>query len=177
MQYLFRFCPKSSIPILTAQQEVERELKSGEQHLYQILLAEGAYLNLSVAYQGLITDVTFKAPNSQLLTERRSGGGGTLDSAEIAVIVVAAGTYQLFVPGRGAATNAGKYKLTVKALRAATELDRQMEVAQEMLAKARTTGLRQWELKGLKYVGLLNNSLNNNQGRSAVICLPSPQRH
>ncbi len=106
---------------------IDREIKSGESQLYQITLAEGAYLNLTVAYQGVAVDVILKASNGQLFTERR-GGVDTLDSTEIAIITPTADTYQLFVNGRGA----GKYKLEVKALRIATELDRQYVAAHRL---------------------------------------------
>jgi CHAT domain-containing protein/tetratricopeptide (TPR) repeat protein len=114
---------------------VERALQTGEPHLYQATLAAGEYLNLVIAYQGLSLAVTLNGPDGQPVAVA-GGTPETMDSAEIAVIAPAAGTYQLRLSGRGTETATGKYQLAVKAWRAATERDQQAVVAQRLYLEA-----------------------------------------
>ncbi len=124
------------LPQLTLDKPVTKKLIGGEQQVYQLTLAAEDYVNLTVAYQGIIVAVTLNDPTGKPLAAW-SGGNDTVNTAEIAIIAPATGDYELILRGRGATTDTGSYQLEVKSLHPATVQDRQYATAQGLNLEGR----------------------------------------
>ncbi|MCI0563011.1 MAG: PPC domain-containing protein, partial [Nitrososphaera sp.] len=82
--------------ILEPGKPIERELKGGEVHTYQIVLNAGQYLHVVVDQRGIDVVVTLFAPDGKQLTEVDSPNG-TQGPEPISEVVEVSGRYQLKV--------------------------------------------------------------------------------
>jgi len=110
---------------------VERELKGGEEHRYPLSLAAGEFVNVEVVAQGITPQVLLLDAQGQSLAFGRFERDVS-SAPELAFLTSATAAYQLVLRTAGPATKAGKYTLTVNALRAATEQDRHYAAAHQL---------------------------------------------
>ncbi|MBA3355056.1 MAG: tetratricopeptide repeat protein [Pyrinomonadaceae bacterium] len=109
---------------------VEREIASGEAHAYQITLAEGQYLAVTVEQRGIDVGVQMLGPDGNLIVEfnfeaRKQSQEKVEQVAEVT------GSYRLNVQAKGERDAAG-YEIRVAELRAATEKDRALQGARKL---------------------------------------------
>jgi len=128
---------------LTAGASVERALASGESDTFQLTLAAGEFVHLTIAQRGFVVQATLSRPDgSDLLTVQTALN--TFGDEALAAIADAAGRYTLVLRRMAATEVSGRYILTVDALRAATPLDAVWIEAERALARGtshKSTGL------------------------------------
>jgi CHAT domain-containing protein len=107
---------------LEAGKPIEREMKGGESHAYEITLAAGQYLYATVDQRGIDVAVQIITPDGKPLMEVDSPNGAQGDEP-IMLIAEATGVYRLNVASLEQQAPAGKYEIRVKELRVATATD------------------------------------------------------
>jgi CHAT domain-containing protein/tetratricopeptide (TPR) repeat protein len=114
---------------------IERELAAGQNHAYQITLAEGDYLSVVVEQRGIDAVVKVVGPDGKQILERDSElrAHGEERVSQVAEVT---GTYRLTVQSTQRVAHAGSYEIGVAELRAATERDRQLQEARKLVAEA-----------------------------------------
>jgi CHAT domain-containing protein/tetratricopeptide (TPR) repeat protein len=123
------------ITVLEQGQPILRELTAGENHVYQITLAEGDFLSVAVEQHGIDVAVKMLGPDGKQISEidseiRREG------EETVSQVVEVAGSYRLIIQSVQRVTPAGRYEIRVAELRAATERDRQLQEARKMGAES-----------------------------------------
>ena len=114
---------------------VEQELKGGESHTYQLDVNANAYLKLVVTQKGIDVVVRLIDPNGTIIQEVDSPNG--IQGPEpFSALIATAGRYQLEVTSGEKASPAGKYEVTINALRAATPQDLVTIEIETLVAKA-----------------------------------------
>jgi tetratricopeptide (TPR) repeat protein len=115
---------------LEAGTPIERELRGGESHTYEIVLQAEQFLNMVVEQRGIDVVVEVIGPDGKQLMEVDSPNG-TVGPEPLQLVTKAAGVYRVVVRSLEQAVPVGKYEIKVYAVRAATEYDRtQSEVAE-----------------------------------------------
>ena len=116
---------------LEAAQPITRELKSGDGHSYEVVLAADQYLEVEAEQQGINLAMALVGPTGQKLLEvdTAKGKNGTELLAHIADIV---GAYRIDVRVVGKNAAPGGYRLTLRALRTPTALDRFLDQARRL---------------------------------------------
>src|SRR6266508_3255897 len=123
-------------------QPIRRELEGGQEQGYRIGLSAGQYLKVIVEQQGIDVIVLLSGPdgkqgsqgdqNWEFDTESR------LQGQEVAPLVAeVTGEYRLMVRPRQKDARAGGYEIRIEELRAATEIDRELQEARKLTKEAR----------------------------------------
>src|SRR6266540_3034048 len=123
-------------------QPIRRELEGGQEQGYRIRLSAGQYLEVIVKQQGIDVIVLLSGPdgkqgsqgdqNWEFDTESR------LQGQEVAPLVAeVTGEYRLMVRPRQKDARAGGYEIRIEELRAATEIDRELQEARKLTKEAR----------------------------------------
>ncbi len=111
---------------------IERELAGGQQHSYQITLAEGQYASVVVEQRGIDVAVALQTTKGKLVasfdSEYRSQGEEKIE------MVAEALSYRLIVKATSKSAPTGYYKIRVAEVRAATDNDRMMHEARKLSA-------------------------------------------
>jgi CHAT domain-containing protein/Tfp pilus assembly protein PilF len=127
---------KQDAQALELGKSIERELAGGQSHVYQIALAEGQYLQVSVEQRGIDVMVRLLGPGGKQVNESdyeiRSWG-----QEVVSQVAETAGSYRLNVQAKWKEASAGRYELRVVELRAATEKDRALQEAIKLNAEHR----------------------------------------
>jgi CHAT domain-containing protein/Tfp pilus assembly protein PilF len=119
------------VPKLEAGKPIEREMKGGESHNYEILLEAGQYLNVTVDQRGIDVVVKLIAPNGKQLTEVESPNG-TQGPKQLEYICGVSGSYHLRVASLEKDAPVGRYLVKIVEVRAATENDRAVQEATQL---------------------------------------------
>ena len=119
---------QSDVVKLEVGKPIERELKGGESHTYEITLEAGQNINAVVEQRGIDVVVQVIAPDGKQLMEVDSPNE-TQGDERVTLITEAAGVYRLNVNSLEKSAQAGKYEIRVKELRAATDNERVLQVA------------------------------------------------
>jgi CHAT domain-containing protein/Tfp pilus assembly protein PilF len=127
---------QSEIRKLEVGKSIERELKGGESHSYEIALEAGKFLNAVVEQRGIDVVVQVLAPDGKQLMEVDSPNGDQ-GPEPVPLITEAAGVYRLNVNSPDNKAPIGRYEIRVKELRAATEGDRALIEKNRVLQEAR----------------------------------------
>ncbi|HKX30424.1 MAG TPA: tetratricopeptide repeat protein [Blastocatellia bacterium] len=113
---------------------LKRELEGGQQHLYQIKLTAGQFLQVIVEQVGIDLAVrVFEPSGKQILefdSERRLQG-----PEPVSLVAESAGDYRLSVRVKQRSAAAGRYEIRIEALRAATENERELHEARLLYAQ------------------------------------------
>jgi CHAT domain-containing protein/Tfp pilus assembly protein PilF len=175
----------STAQVLELDKPIERELKSGEVHLYTIQLQAGQLIELVVDQRGIDVVARLLAPEGQQLAEVDSKQG-TQGTEEVSILAESAGNYQLRAASLEKASAAGRYEVKIITLRNATDQDRARIAArnkyraaldlekkgdaaslrlaigafEEALPLWRTAGDRQMEADTVAHLANNNGSLN-----------------
>jgi len=123
-------------------QPIRRELEGGQEQGYRIGLSAGQYLEVIVKQQGIDVIVLLSGPDG------KQGGQGNqnwefdnesrLQGQEVAPLVAeVTGEYRLMVRPRQKDARAGGYEIRIEELRAATEIDRELQEARKLSKEAR----------------------------------------
>jgi tetratricopeptide (TPR) repeat protein len=122
---------ENKVRLLEADKPVKRELAGGQQHVYQIKLGAGQFLNAVVEQDGIDLVVEVSGPDGKRLLEfdaviRRLG------REEVPLAAESTGEYRLTVRSVHKGAAAGGYEIRVEELRAATDRDRALQEARKL---------------------------------------------
>ncbi len=118
--------------VLEPNRKIERELKGGEAHVYEITLAANQFLRLTVEQKSIDIHLSLRAPDGAIIEE--SDGTAAAEGVEsISAIAEQSGKYSLEARANG--KNAGLYSVTMES-RAATERDRLLVSADRAIHQA-----------------------------------------
>src|SRR5438128_1546215 len=120
---------------LTPGSAIEREIKTGERHLYRIALQSQQYLRVLVSEREMSVAVEPIAPGDRHLFEvdDRSAMGKPM---RLSLIADSAGEYRLVVRPAAGQRAAGKYALRIEELREARPEDRSRVASEKVYAEA-----------------------------------------
>jgi len=106
---------KTEAQVLEPGKPVERELKKGETHVYQIVLTVGQFLDAAVNQRGVDVVVRVFAPDGGKLTEVDSPNGDQGDEP-VVVEAKASGAYRVEVSPLEEGPQQGKYEIRINEL-------------------------------------------------------------
>jgi CHAT domain-containing protein len=129
--------PQEGIRVLELGQPIERELKGGESHSYQIALAAGQYVHVVAEQIGIDVVVKVFGPDGKLVMEVDSPNG-TQGPEPVMLVADIAGTYRLEVSSLEKDAKAGRYEAKLVELRTATQRDRDQIAAERALAEGKS---------------------------------------
>jgi CHAT domain-containing protein/Tfp pilus assembly protein PilF len=115
-------------------QTVEREIRGGESHIYQIQLAAGQFARLRLEQRAIDAALILTAPDGKQMVEMNLTRVGEEDSFSLEV--AAAGSYQLTVRGNGGAALRGSYRLDATVQATATAQDGKRLTAEALMVEA-----------------------------------------
>jgi CHAT domain-containing protein/tetratricopeptide (TPR) repeat protein len=115
-------------------QAVERELRGGESHAYQIALVLGQYLHVVVEQKGIDVVVRLFAPDGKKLTEV-DGPYGPLGTEPVYAITEMTGEYHLEVKALDEKAAPGRYEIELEELRQSKAQDRDRIAAAQVFAE------------------------------------------
>lgn len=127
----------SEITTLELNKPIEREIKGGQKHLYQITLTENQYAKLIVEQRGIDVVVRTTEADGKLISEFDSEikieGVENVELADSS-----AKTFRLEIIPRLKTASVANYKIVLSEIRSATESDRLLQEARELLFKSST---------------------------------------
>ncbi len=127
---------QENITPLEPGQSIERQLKGGETHAFQVSLQTGQFLSISVEQRGIDIELKFYNPNRQLVTETDALNG--TQGPEVASIIAAQpGIHRIEIVSPGNASPTGSYEVRILAIRPATEQDHRWILAQQFYTDGR----------------------------------------
>ena len=106
---------KTEAQVLEPGKPVERELKNGETHAYQIVLSVGQFLDAAVNQRGVDLVVRVFAPDGSKLAEIDSPNGNQGDEP-VVVEAKASGAYRVEVSPLQQDSSQGKYEIRINEL-------------------------------------------------------------
>jgi len=119
------------VTTLSLEIPVQRELVGGQEHRYQITLAEGQYANVIVELRGIDVVVQLQEIGGKVIAsfdgEYRSQG-----EQRVEMVAEAAGSYRLSVIASSKGASAGQYEIRVTEIRTATKNDRLLHEARKL---------------------------------------------
>ena len=113
---------------------IEREMKGGETHTYQIPLQAGQFLNLEVTQNGVDVVVLLLSPDGKKLEV--DSPNGNYGPEPIWFVTEAAGNYRLEIKTLEKTVPNGKYSIKINELRASSPKDKIYVTAQKTLSEA-----------------------------------------
>jgi len=114
---------------------LERELKGGQKHTYEIRVEAGLFLHVVVEQLGIDVALTLYTPDGKRIASMDSPNGN-LGPEKISTIAEAPGIYRLEVVCVDKSAPAGRYRVKADPTRAPSDLDRARISAERMLAEA-----------------------------------------
>ena len=121
--------PAAEATSLEPHSPIDRELKGGQTDVYKFHLAAGEFLHLIVDQNGVDVEVGLLKPDGKSMVDI-DGPSGRFGPEEIAVIGDMTGDYRVQVISPNKTAPAGRYKISIEALRPPTEADRQRVAAE-----------------------------------------------
>jgi CHAT domain-containing protein/Tfp pilus assembly protein PilF len=112
---------------------IERELSGGQKHSYEIALTKGQYIRVEIRPQGTDIGVSLQMPDRKEFVVFTALG--IVQDAIIHRVAESSGIHRLNVYTRAKAP-AGRYEIRLAALRPATEDDRALQQARELVEAA-----------------------------------------
>ena len=120
---------------LDSTKPVEREMKGGETHVYEVPLRAGQFLNVSVEQRGIDVAVDLLNPSEKQISTQ-DGPNSRFGPESMVGIAETDGNYRLVVRVANKTAPAGRYRISVIALREATGNDRAHVVAENAFVEA-----------------------------------------
>ena len=121
---------ESPAPQLESGKAVERELKGGETHNYELKLEAGQFVDVTIEQLGINVRGILQKPDGTIISEADSQRGAR-GFEMVCAIAEASGRYVLKIRSMRELAVPGKYRVSVTELRAATSQDRVRMEAQE----------------------------------------------
>jgi hypothetical protein len=115
---------------------IDRALKRGESHSYQVALAADQYLQVEVAQRGVNVIVAGFDPAGEKLTESDSERD-TQGSELLTFIADIPGNYQIHISAAERNVPSGHYQIKIVALRDPTADERSLEAARRLSEESR----------------------------------------
>jgi CHAT domain-containing protein/Tfp pilus assembly protein PilF len=125
----------SEITLLEQGKAIEREIKGGESHTFQVNLSAGQFLNAAVEQNGIELGVTIFDPANKELIDIKMWKCN-VGRAPINWIADGTGTYRLKVYPTNKEANTGRYSIKVEEIRTAGDEDRIRVSAQAAFVEA-----------------------------------------
>ncbi|MGH7596458.1 MAG: tetratricopeptide repeat protein [bacterium] len=125
---------RQEVHTLELDRPIQRGLKGGEAHLYQINLTAGQYLHVVIDQRGIDVVATLLGPDGKQIIEVDSPNG-TQGPEPISWLTEAAGSYRLEVRSLHKDAPSGRYKVRIEELRTATLQDRDRIAAEKTFAE------------------------------------------
>jgi CHAT domain-containing protein/tetratricopeptide (TPR) repeat protein len=153
---------------------VARELASGQQHEFQILLVGNQYLRLAVEHTGLEVTVTLLAPGGQPLYEIEGGSDPVLPTS-FAALTSRLGQYRIRVKSRASDEAPHRYEINIAELRSANPHDEQRITAERFVLagdkqrEERTPEARRTALKNYGEAYRIYQAIADRQGEGAAL--------
>jgi tetratricopeptide (TPR) repeat protein len=139
--------PQPPLQILEHGKTVEREIKGGESHTYQVALSAGQYLHTVVKQNGIELSVALFGPGNNQLIDIK-GWNLFVGTAPLYWISTEAGSYTIRVYSSKKEARDGKYQINIEEIRTTTDVDSLRVSAQAAFAEAYELNLE--ESKGSK---------------------------
>jgi CHAT domain-containing protein/Tfp pilus assembly protein PilF len=114
---------------------IERELRGGQSHVYEIQLSAGQYLSAVIEQRGIDVAITVMGTDGKPLIEA-DGPNGALGPERIGVIANVAGTYRFDVHSSAEDAPPGRYEIRIVESRAANASDRTLLEARSLTAQS-----------------------------------------
>ncbi len=114
---------------------LERTMRGREKHVYAIRAETGQFLHATVEQQGIDVALMLYAPDGKALGSMDSPNG-TVGLEQISAVAEAPGLYRLEVASSDKDAPAGRYRVTVEALRSPSDRDRARIDAERMFFEA-----------------------------------------
>lgn len=127
--------------VIETNKAIERELAGGQVHSYQIMLTTGQYLHMIAEQHGIDVVVTLFGPDGKKLIEV-DGPTGTEGAEPLMWITESHGRFRLEIRPPGKEVKAGRYKVRIVELRAASETDRTLTEALRLLNESANLGYK-----------------------------------
>ncbi|HJQ67371.1 MAG TPA: tetratricopeptide repeat protein [Blastocatellia bacterium] len=169
---------------LEAGKPIERELKGGEAHTYQVSLSANQFLRVAVDQRGIDVALKLFGPDGKQIAEFDSPVGAQ-GQESISAISDQEGSFRLEVRSTDKGSIAGRYEIKLDVIRPATQQDgvsvaaergyseavrlasqataessrKAIQRYEEVLPVFRSTGDRQREADTLIHLGIIHNSL------------------
>ena len=118
---------------LSAGTPIERELKGGETHTYQIQLTVGQFVRFRLEQRTINAALALTAPDGKQFERDLSGAGG---EESLSLEITTTGAYRLTIKGTGAASRSGSYRLETTIKAAASEADKKHINAEALMVEA-----------------------------------------
>jgi CHAT domain-containing protein len=115
---------------LAVGQRVAREMRSGEQHTYQVTLNAGQYARIVLDQKGIDVVLALSGSDSKPIVEVDNNLSGTRGMEAVSLVAEAGGVYALNVRSLEKEASAGRYEVRLEDLRTATEADRKSVAAE-----------------------------------------------
>jgi CHAT domain-containing protein/tetratricopeptide (TPR) repeat protein len=113
----------AAIPLSPGAAPIERELKTGEIHLYEIELRQGEYLQAVIEQLGVNVKATVKGPDGSVVFVADGPAAPDGGPEPIALVASAAGRHEMALERSGRLLPPSRYSLSVEAVRPPTEED------------------------------------------------------
>ena len=123
------------VATLDSTKPVEREMKGGETHVYQLRLTSGQFVNISVEQRGIDIAVDLLNPSEKQINTQDSPNG-RYGPESVVGIAETEGNYRLVVQAPDKTAPIGRYQISVIALREATDVDRAHVAADNAFTEA-----------------------------------------
>ncbi len=126
----------ADVRLLEAGKTIERELKGGDAHLYQIALSADQYLEIVVEQKGINLSVALSRPDGQKVMNVDDAKG--MQGTELLTYIAkASGPYRIEVRPAGRNSSPGLYQIVSWAPRTPTPKDRALEEARILSEESR----------------------------------------
>jgi CHAT domain-containing protein/Tfp pilus assembly protein PilF len=112
---------------------IERELAGGQKHDYEVALTKGQFISVGIKLRGIDVRVTLQPPDGDPVEVLNALG--TLQEGFFHRVTQSSGIYRLTVHARAKAP-AGRYEIRLAELRPATESDRALQQARELIVES-----------------------------------------
>lgn len=131
----FQQSPPSDVRQLIPGTTVDRELKGGDEHRYEIVLQIDEYVTFKIARQGITVSLALRDPGGETLHE------GALTAREygadeLLLVSRKSGPHTLIVSTQFPNAPLGRYQVNIEQRRSATDRDQQRFTAQQNIWKA-----------------------------------------
>ena len=141
---------------LTLGQPIEDELSGNQTHCYQFSLTQGQFVKINVLQSGVAVKVALLGPNGNVLEE---GGHHGIGVIEVYTIADATGAYG-FTISLVKPNTAGRYKVTMETLRAATPNDFKALKTENLFAEGLMTSARNTRESLLQAIATFEQALS-----------------
>jgi CHAT domain-containing protein/tetratricopeptide (TPR) repeat protein len=109
---------------LVVGQPVVREMRGGEQHMYQVSLSAGQYARITVEQKGIDVVLASLGADGRPLLEVDNNLSGTRGMEVVSLVAEVSGAYLFNVRSLQKSASVGRYEVRIEDLRVATEADR-----------------------------------------------------